>query len=407
MAEVAEIAQDSLAKLSEGTANTLKKILEKLLSLLEYTSNKDKAAKAFAKWIKNGKGIAHYAIQGDCIGEMKAKMKEMNIPFLTCSDNNSIIVRTSNDIQFNDLAKVQELNHDILLARTNYFQEAEIGDFEDAIAMHAKENQKNVFVIQGLNKYELEVLKNKCNNISKGFTVAHSKSKLNNNLEDACIAAKRVATFRKEVDKENGYTHYKKDVCRATLQAMLSLYGPNEENKKKQIEDDAILDEKVMKLKHSTEVYFIVGQFDNKKYIELSPNGFTFYDYNKPENPIMSRVDTSDINYKGELQAAMDCIYNKILLNSPDKLNKHLSSDEKNMISDRTGRTIEQKNRSRGESDLSIKIDEMIKDRMINAKNNKFVDKNGDLNCSEDKVYKIYCSEAAKNRCLGCLRFRL
>ena len=392
--EVAEMVYDNMSQMTDKMMDALKKLMAKLMDVVDFDSNKDKAAKALAKWIKDGKAVAHYAIQGGCEGQLKSVLRENHIPFISCTDG-SIIVRTSDDPLTNDLAVVQELNHDILLAKGNYFQEADIKDFEDAIANHKGEDMQDIFSLTGVDNYELEVIKNKCNNISKGFTVAHSKSEDNPELNDLCIMGRRVITFSKEKPSDRiEKPKYKKDFCRATLQAMLSLYGPNEENKKRQIDDDALFDAKVAALKEDNGVHYIVGQYDSSKYIELSPEGFTYYDYKNAKNPIMSKFSTSDINYKGELQVAMDCIYNKALIDSPDLLNKHLSGNQEEIKSDRAKRSREQILRSRAESDISIKIDTLIKTRMESSM--QLIDEKGNLKKSPKVFFKLYCSEAVK-----------
>ena len=391
--EVAEMSFDNMAKLNDSMIDALKKFMNKLMGIIGANDNKDKPAKALAKWITKGNPVAYYPIQGDCVGELKACLRKNHVPFISC-DNNGIIVKTSDDVINNDLEYVQELNHDILLAKGNYFQEADIRDFEDAIAHHKDAEHQNVFVVKNLDAYELEVLKNKCNNIAKGFTVAHGKSAMNPELNDVCIMSQRIFTLKKEDKTKYDGSKYKKDFCRAYLQAALSLYGPNEDIKKKQIDDDAAFDKEVAALKNNNNTKYIVGQYDDKRYIALTAEGFTFYDYNNAKNPIMSKFNITDINYKGELQVAMDCIYNKILIDNTDTLNKHLSGDFKELKSERAMRTKEQVAISKAESDISIKIDEMIKDRI--AEKHPELSDSQKIEKNADKIFNIYRKEASR-----------
>lgn len=380
--EIAEISFDNTTKFTENMLKALEKFLRQFGIALEEGA-KDAPQKALAKWIKQGKGVRQHPVQGGCMGEMQAEMRRLGIAYVACKNDVFIVKQT-------DIERVRELNHDILLARTNYFQEAEIKDFEDAIANFSKQKNKDVLTLHGLDEYTLEVIKNKSNNIAKGFTVAHSKEK-DKDTYSACVSAARVISL-KEV-QSGKRTEYKKDFCRATLETMLSLYGPNEEIKKQQIRDDEAFDKKIQELKNNKKTHYIVGEFNKDKVIEITAEGFTFYDY-KRKNSVISQISKDDINYEGELQVAMDCIYNKILISGPDKyseyMNKETNADEK---SERTVRNKAQADISIAEKDVAIQIDRMIKDRLIKE---GYVGEDGSIKISTENVYEKYLSEASK-----------
>ncbi len=68
-----------------------------------------------------------------------------------------------------DKDKVAKLNTDILLVDQNYFIEKPASDLENAIASAPNLKNRDVFTLHGLNMYEVEAVRNKFNNMGRGF----------------------------------------------------------------------------------------------------------------------------------------------------------------------------------------------------------------------------------------------
>lgn len=357
MPDVTELNAKNSANFMKAVADTIAKLLASLADYLEKEAM-FAPQKTLAQWIRQGGGVTAYHVQGKCMNELKYELDKRGLAYLEVK--NEVLLVKEPDIQ-----EIVESNRKILIARCNYFQEVDAKEMEDAIARIDKMKDKEIFTMKGLNKYEVEVLKNKCNNISSGFMVGISKvntpeanSSENNALFDVSIPCGKLMVSDAE----------KEDFCKSYLEMVFSLYGPNNGIKMKQIDADEKIDLQVETLKGTEQVKYVVGADDKnpKKFIELNEHGFEYYetdiiDGGRNDRQVF-RCDISDPNYDAELQRCMDRIFNKAIVPA-NELDDHLLSEEFNVNSDRPRRTKEQYEYHLAEAELTNKINQMIKQK--------------------------------------------
>lgn len=347
-----QAAENNIRNAGQFAQAAVSNIAELIEALLEYLERNAQLApqKALAKWIKDGGSLVSYPIQGHCKAELKYEMEKNGIAYVETTTGYLIIPEPSLD-------KVRELNREILVSKGNYFQEVDGVEMENAIAKFDRIENKDIFSIHGLNKYETEVLKNKCNNISAGFMVGISKE--GEDSYELSVHGNRL--YNPDV---------KKDFCKAYLQMAFSLYGPNREIKVAQIEADEKIDNDVQKLKSSEDVHYIVGADDEnpKKFIEINSNGFEFYESSivdeKRVDRQVCRIDKNDPNYESELARYMDRIFNKVILHNTDDLGDHLAIEGRNLECDRPRPDYHGMQVSMAADKITDTIDKMVKTRM-------------------------------------------
>ena len=360
--------------------DVIKKFLEMLASYLE-EYGRNSAQKEIARYIRNGGELYSYSIQGDKVGgtieELKNSLDREGIPYVELDNQPERIL-----IRPEDRERIREVNREVLVAKSNYYQEVEASKLERAIYSAPFIKEKNILTIHSLNKYEAEVLKNKCNDISKGFMVGTEKN------ADGTV---NISVHTQHLHHDSN--DKRKDFCRAFVETQLSLYGPNNLIKRNQIDLDAEIDKQVASLKGTNVTHYIISAYDKKGYIEINEDRFEFHRRRPGPNgtmqdTIMESCPIDDPDYEMELQRAMDRIYDKVVINDPDLLARHLSTKDKIVQTDRPRRTVKQNATSVAEHMTARQIDRMIKakfdsDPAISA-------------LSPDEYFELYTNEAAR-----------
>ncbi len=394
-------------RFSKATIDMVANFLKSLIEFLEKNHEYEPYRKML-KWLKDAEGKnmpVQYTIKNKCHDEVKAELYKLGVPHILLTDGNILIRPEDVDI-------VREINREVNIAKGNYFQEVDAVEFENAIATFDKIKDKSIFELQNLNEYELEVLKNKINNISKGLMVGvkHKDTDHNNVL----VQSSKVF----DMDKTDRYTN---DVCKAFLAMKFSLYGLNADTKIAQIDADKKMDEQIAALKGNPDTHYIVGADDSfkaqesedrsKKYLEIDEHGFRFHvvtrghinadeydplkEYQKGEavmyngNPYVAAKDgilappgtglwvedtaivddipeggsvsINDIDYELELQRFSDQILNKAIIEDKTILNNHLVADVRTITTDRPEKTLRQMDIATAEKLMIDKINKMIK----------------------------------------------
>lgn len=377
MADVSkEVAQSELQTI-RSFAQVLYSFWMNLATYLEEHA-KTQAQREMARYIRGGGQMGAYQIRGtgDITGELKMRLEEEGICYINSTEPSVIFIREP------DLMRIQEINKEINIARCNYFQEVDAEKLEAAIAKSDFIKEKGIISLNGLDKYEAEVLKNKCNNITKGFMVGTKKNP--NGTIDLSIRADMVSSDKKI------------DFCKAYLLANLSLYGINHETKKKQIEEDEIIDRALSQTNLTENVIYVTGSHDENKrqYIEINNTGFKFHQIYKDSrsgkwieksNEDNAEFSFKDPNAKEELWRAMDRIYDKTIVTDIKGLEKYITSGISNGRTSRKNK--DQVLYSQGEKDIAEVIDKMI-DSKISEDDIHFE--------SNDQLFNYYKNEAGK-----------
>lgn len=361
MAGTAEKGMQETMRLSREWADIIAKILEYIARRQE---NRDKTAgmRELARWLKEGHGCINQPIQGKGMAEMvKQELLSQHIPFFETGPDSILIKNT-------DQEKVKEINRQCLLTRGNYYQVAGADDLENAIARNSKIKDKGITEIKGLSFYEMECLKHKCNDVSKGFTVGVRER--DDGKFDLVVRSNKVYEYNPE----------RTDFCEASARYAMSLYGPNSQTKIKQIEDDARTDVLIAGLKEDENEHWLVSADDPTRYVHFYPvkdaEGNienTRFDYverypvkGRDGQPVMKDVhmstfDSKDPNYEVELIRATDRIKNKVIIDDPDTFNEHLSTLNRTVEPERMEKSYHQAQVAKGEKELTDKMNVMIK----------------------------------------------
>ena len=384
MSEVANKNFNSSAGFSKNVADLIARLLAIIADYLE-KEGKYAAQKEMAKWIKGGGDIISYPIQGDkipgMIHSLKSALDEQKIPYIEVNDASKIIIRSI------DMEKIKEINKELLIARSEYYQIVDSQEMENAISKADFVRDKDIFTLHSLTENEVEVLKNKCNGISVGFMLGQKKNE--DNTYDVSVHASKIFNTN-ESDRKH------KDFCKAFLETYLSLYGANRDIKVQELEYDRNLDAQISSLKGTKTPHYIVSANTNKRYIELNNERFVFHNLVKNGNEVVDRLTTCDVtdpDYEQELEKCKDKLLNKTIISDQTLLNKHLSSSEHVVTSSRPVRDRQQNNNKNVESLLGAKIDSMVKEK-IKAERKMFD--------SPAEAFSEYVKEASV--ILGCAR---
>lgn len=350
---------DEAARVAKAAASNLTRFLIALAEFLELQS-KYAPYREMAKYIREGKEVSFFPVQGRCTKELAYELQKNDIPFVNLNDKDTFIIKQG------DFEKVSELNRRVLISKSCYYQDIASAEFEDVIARHEKIKNKDIFTVSCNNSYEVEVLKNKCNDITAGFMVGIEEE---SNDDKWNLSVHSTKVFRK-----NPNNH---DFCKAYLQMCMSLYGPNNYIKMQQVDDDMNFDIKVAELKGTQDDVYIVSVTDNKQYLCLNKNGFEYYSTTVDENEKRHDYKINEClkdspNYEVELQRCLDRMMNKHIVYDDEVLAEHLKTEEVNLDTDRPLKTYEQFKISLMESRMADKIDEMI-DHKVEEQDIKFV----------------------------------
>lgn len=337
---------DDTTKFMQTSLDLLKQFLQLLADQIELNS-RYAPQREMAKWIKNDGQVVAYPIQGNCIDELRRSMTEKGIPYIDTLDNTKIIIKAP------DVEMVTELNKQVLAAKGNYFQEVDAQVMENAIAKSSAVKDKEILTVHGLDKYQCEVLKNKCNNITKGFMVGTVKE----DEEHYALSIHAPRTISRDPEKT--------DFCKAYAEMTFSLYGNNAELKVAQVDADERIDKQVASLKGCESSHFVIGVDDPTKYIELNSQGFEFHRIRmidgKLQNLQENFISKNSPDYEVELQKYMDTIYNKTVLDDEQKLFEHLDTKKRNFETSRPEKDEVQMKISAMEKNVIDTTDRMIK----------------------------------------------
>ena len=346
---------DQSEKTMEQTGKVIREffrlLAERLKALAEKAefSQQTAAMRELAKLCESGQGLTEYTVKGIDRGQLIAKLKEIGFAAVEMSDtSDKMLIRTA------DRDSIYDLNVELNLAKGNYYNEVSIKHFETAIAEADNKmvKDKRVIEIDGLDRYQMEVLKNKCNDITRGFTVG---------TDEAIDGTGKIV-----IRAQNAFTQNLKekhtDFAKAYLKSVISLYGPNMMEKMAEIDADKEIDDKVAELKNDPDSYYLISVDDKTKYIELGNTDFQYYKINKDgKEQIQMQVEKSNPNYEYELQRCMDEIKNRAIISSREELDKHLSTKSRTVDTIRPERNQEAINKAAANDILIAKIDEMIR----------------------------------------------
>ncbi len=321
-----------------------------LAALGEYLDAEARYApqKEMAKWIRNHGQCYAYHVQGNCANELKNELNERNIPYINLMDGKTLIIKEP------DAKELHDINHKILVAKANYYQAVDTEMMEDVFAKSNLLKDKGIITLHDLSDYQCEVLKNKCNDISKGFMVGIEEESPGR----YAVSIHAPMTYKEEAGKM--------DLCKAFAEMTYSLYGNNADIKAAQIEADEKLDKEIAALKGDHATKYVIGIDDPRRYLEINAQGFEKHIQAftaKGVQDIEEKfVDKNDPAYEVELQKALDGISNKKLLSSHDELISHLSTKKRNFETDRPEKSDVQARVSKMEKNIINIADRMVKE---------------------------------------------
>lgn len=324
----------------------------------------------FGRWIAQYGGNV-YQIQGECTDDVKRTLTEQGIPFFTGTNDSHIII-----IKQEDAERIRDINRNILVARCNYYQQVDTRVMENAIYDCERIQNKDIFTLHNLNEYQTEVLKNKCNDIDRGFMIGITKGE-REGFYNVAVHIDNVLNYSK-----------KKDFCKAFLEMTFSLYGENSAIKQQQVDADRLFYKKLEEISGRDKTYYVIGVDETEKYLELSASGFEVYETRLDENSekyqaVIARCDISNVDYERELQIQLDRFNDKALIESQSQLMQHLNTEKRNIAPYRPQKNARERQVSNIEKKMISQIDHMIKNTM------KYQDfRNG------DEKFSFYQSEA-------------
>lgn len=361
---------EQVARTSSQAMQALAKFLMKMFEYMQKKSaDKTKYAQqiAMAKWIGEGNTAYTYQVQGPITGEMQDQLDKAGIP------NMSIVTKKLGRVflvKDCDLDRINEINRQILVARSDYYQEVGARELENAIANSEAVKNKELLKISDLSYAQMHCLRNKCNDISRGFMVGITRHP-DEEIYDLVVTAPKVCEYDPE----------KTDFCEAALRASFSLAGPNMETKVNQITSDAAMDKKIAELKDADGSHFLVSEGNPSRYIQFdtdqSTNEFSFRFYEQQigkdgqlHYELKQAMSSNDPDFNVELVRCTDRFKNKIILDDQTQLQQHLDGTLK-QSTDREKKTKDQRKISDAETEFTDKINVMIKDRYFKDGNNE------------------------------------
>lgn len=390
MSTVEEKVAKRMGRYATQLSKQMIMILKALAEFLEKNSELN-PHKKLAAWIKAGNGTCMFSAPNDCRALLEKRMNEENIGYFTVNDgkgNSNFLIRNC------DVEKVTELRKEICITMGNYYQQVSCNLLENAIA-NSKAKDKDIIEFNNLDKYEAYVLKNKCNQIAKGFTVGVDENKVTGEYK---VSAHAPKTYSSDITKT--------DMCYAYLQTAFSLYGPNSEIKKEQIQADINFDNEIYKLNKKIEkqanneadygigTTYIASTKNTRCYLELNEHGFEFYEKMAKKNSEGKDVYIDHLAFKAAradddfdllLEKYMDKMNDKKIFTASE-FNAHMSTEEQNFESYRPQRTSEQNFLNMKESLFANVLNIAVK----NSINEKIAGK------SNENKFKIYSQTTAE-----------
>lgn len=358
MAEVAEQTLKAGVKVTSATVDAMVRFLEAIAKMADDRA-KTAAKREMAKWIKGGGGLVSKELQGSVRNEVLAQARLKGIDPIVNPRDGALIIRDC------DEATIDQINREVLIKRSNYYQEVPAPELEDAVARSQK-GSKDMFRITGLDPLEAECLKRKCNDVSRGFMVGAEPVDPETGKCSLTLINSKVCEYNPKGT----------DFCEAALRAAFSQYGPNKDIKEKQIKNDMAMKDRIAELRVKDGTHWLVSEFNPNEYIEFNRNketGKLSFEYKRRTldkesgkyvlQPEMM-LDTDDPDFEVELARCTDRIKNKILLDDEAQFEKYTNGDLKE-TSDRLNKSKDQLAISRAEDKFTDKINLMVKDKYI------------------------------------------
>ena len=340
---------NAVRSLEETAARASMMIAEYILINSETDTQKN-----MAKQIRSGDKIMDYRIAGDCTGNLKFILDVNDVTYIENQNPRRIFIRRK------DKKKVWKLNREALKNKGMYFQEVPIDKLEDAIANIPQFIDKRVFCLHGMSKYFIEMLKRNCGNISSGLILGI----------DSWINEDDRAIYNLSIHAPAVYNPdpAKKDFCKAYLQTCIEMYGKNYNARIAEIE--CRMAEELGMLSHNAfrqDVHYITDAYNPDKIVEFKPDGFNLL-HREIENKklhivLQDEVSCYDPDYEEKLSLALKDIKNRVLLESPNEMQAHLT-DCKGGLVESMKRKMEVYRSCIEERDLLNITDRFVKEHM-------------------------------------------
>ena len=324
---------------------------------------------------KDNTVIGYSVSDNEIRDKLKAELKHDNIPFIEMKmGRETVIVIRDIDEQNFELAK-----NGVQTIVGNYYQEMDklemANIFEKYSPFDKHPAEKQFLEFSELDPTFAHILRNKCNDLARGFMVGTE-------IEDG--KAELIVQGKKVINLENsGHGDlYSRDVCRAFLAATLAYGGPNREKNIKQIEADDKTELEILEYKGS-EPKYIVSQNNPSVCLAITNEGYQIGRLNQDTKEYeFGEINSSrNLNYKKELAMQLSGIFDIVIEDDFEKIAKH-AKGEIELESVRPQKTFKENMISRAESIATDKIDAVIKKQLAKDDSIKHL--------PSDKILKKY-----------------
>lgn len=318
MDQVGESVQQQMNRIYQAVLKELQNLFDYFSKLFE---KKFDAQQEMLKYLKKNGRSSLYDIPPSLLPEVRAELNARKIPYIPLESVNKD--KTQLIIRFPDEKIVDEITRKILIARGNYFQEVNNVEFENVMATSPNVSNRNIITVHGLTPYQADELKNKCNNISKGFMIG-VEERDDGKVDISC-------------SENHLYSKDRKDFCRAYVQEMIAMNGPLVQMKLEMRDANLRVEDEIGKLAHDEGTQYVVSssRANRMTYIELNKTGFEVHEcHQDPDDPskiINEQTRTvlkTEKNYDLELQRETDKIWGKVIVNDGEELFKYLQNDK-------------------------------------------------------------------------------
>lgn len=346
--ETSERNFNQASKMAKDTMDVIARFLEAIGNQLAQ-KGRFAAQLALAEWIKDGNSITSIHPYAPTSGKLLYQLDLQKIPYVSQTDG-SICVKPT------DVAKIHEIERSLKIAHCMYFQEVGMDEMENDIALYGNEKKKEMLILKDVDPHFKETIVRKCNDISKGFMVGTEALESGN--YNLAVAGTKIFTTNDE----------EKDFCKAYLQAVVSLYGPNHDVKVLQLIADEKLEKEIKELPDDGVSRYIVGVDDKnvKNVVEITPTDFQYYQWvadkdGQIRQKMISNVDKDDPSYELELDRCLDRINNKAMLYDVNEYEEHINTNERTVGTLRPEKSYEQYLLTVCTERMVEKIDEVIR----------------------------------------------
>ena len=387
----------------EMTQNAFVDVLSQLLDVMhegELSRKQNKVASrqymynmAFEQHFKNGGGSICYSIEDENL--IRAVTNELmydNIPHRIVQINGVKMLQ----IRDTDAEHYKYTLEAAKIVLGNYHQELDLYEMANSIQQYsAMTEEQKVFVkFDGINEDFATMLKNKSNDITKGFMVGTED--IGNGTENLAVQSRKVLAMKQEKNS----SVYSRDFCRAILAAELAYSGPNHDKNIEQLASDRKLNEYIMGYSGEPEIYLTGERADKNKSIHIAKDYIEFRTLQKQVDDKGNLVDVwvgegkiyrdEAGEYKKALQKYSDMIFDEVICHSKEELDEHTQGIHKK-TSERVKKNHSEQDISDAESIMCNKIDYAIKRSFQNDVN---YDMNNIYHKNEEEIIKTYRERA-------------